>query len=37
MLNLMLIPHVLHMKEIISMSRRTNNCGGHMFTDGLGT
>ena len=34
MLNLMTIPHALHMKKIISMSRRTNNCGGHMFIGG---
>ena len=34
MLNLMTIPHVLHMKEIIPTSRRTNDCGGHMFTGG---
>ena len=33
-LNLMPILHVLHIEEIISMSRRTNNCGGHMFTVG---
>ena len=31
MLNLMPIPHVLHMKETISTSRRTKNCGGHML------
>ena len=34
MLNLMTIPHVVHMKEIIATSKRTNNCGGHMFTGG---
>ena len=28
MLKLMAIPHVLHMKETIPTSRRTNNCGG---------
>ena len=28
------IPHVLHMKEIIPESRRTNNCGRHMSTSG---
>ena len=34
MLKLMLVPHVLHLKEIIPTSRSTNNCGGHMFTGG---
>ena len=34
MLNLMPIMHVLYMKEIISTSRRTNNCGRHMFSGG---
>ena len=34
MINIMPILHVLHMKEFISMSRRTNNCGVHMFTGG---
>ena len=34
MLNLMPTPHGLHMKETISMSRRTNHCGRHMFTGG---
>ena len=33
MLNLMPIPHVLHMKEINSMNY-SNICGGHMFTGG---
>ena len=28
------IPHVLHMKETIPMSRRTNNCCVHMFAGG---
>ena len=28
MLDLMTIPHVLHMKEIIPTGRRANNCGG---------
>ena len=31
---LMPIPRVRHMREIIPTSRRTNNCGGHMFTSG---
>ena len=34
MLNLMPVPHVLHVKEITPTSRRTNNCGGHNFTCG---
>ena len=34
MLYLMPIRHVFHMKEIISTSRRTYNCGGHMFIAG---
>ena len=34
MLKLMPIPHVLHIKEIIPTSRRTNDCGRHMFTSG---
>ena len=34
MLNLMPIPHVLHMKEIIPMSRRTNDCCADMVTGG---
>ena len=34
MLKLMPIPHVLHMKEIIPTSRRTNDCCGDMFTGG---
>ena len=31
MLNLMAIPHVLHITELILVSRRANNCGGHTF------
>ena len=31
---LMPIPRVRHMREIIPTSRRTNNCGGLMFTSG---
>ena len=34
MLKLMPIPHVLHMKEIIPPSRRTNDCCGDLFTGG---
>ena len=34
MFELMPVPHVLHMIELIPMSRRTNNCGGHMFIGG---
>ena len=34
MLKLMPIPHVFHMKEIIPMSRKTNDCCGDMFTGG---
>ena len=36
MLKLMPIPHVLHVKETIPTSRKTNECGGHMFTSGPG-
>ena len=32
MLKLMPFPHVLDGKETIPTSRRTNNCGRHMFT-----
>ena len=32
MLKLMPFPHVLHVKETISTSRRTNDCCRHMFT-----
>ena len=35
MLKLMPILHVLHVKETIPTSRRTKDCGGHMFTCGL--
>ena len=34
MLRLMPIPHVLHVKGTIPTSRRTNDCGGKMFTGG---
>ena len=34
MLKHMPIPHALPMKETIPTSRRTNNCGGHMFNSG---
>ena len=34
MLKLIAMPHVLHMKETIPMSRRTSNCGGCIFTGG---
>ena len=34
MLGLMTIPHILHMKEIIPMGRRTNSCDGHISTGG---
>ena len=34
MLKLMPIPHVLHMKEIIPTSRRTNDCCRDMPTGG---
>ena len=34
MLKLMPIPRVLHMKEIIPTSRRTNDCWGDISTGG---
>ena len=35
MLKLMPIPRVLHVKETIPRSRKTNHCSGHMSTSGL--
>ena len=35
MLKLMPIPRILHVKETIPTSRKTNDCGGHKFTGGL--
>ena len=35
MLDFMAIPHVPHIKAIISTSRGTNDCGGYMFIGGL--
>ena len=34
MLNLMPIPHVFEMSEIIPLSRTTDNSGGRMLTGG---